>query len=235
MLWGLHLATFLAVAGALLHYALTVIPGVSGRYLFPAFPSMAVVLAGGWLAWFRPRWQTPAAVAAGGLMLAAALYGLNGVLIPTYRIPPKPTAAELRAMMPLDANVGDTALVLGYKVSDDLLEPGDTLVVTLYWQPVSRTDVPYTVFVHLTNPALGPLAQKDTYPGLGNYATTVWDVGRTFVDTYRLPIPADAPAGTATLVVGLYNEATGARLSVTGANAGADGLVVARELAIDRK
>jgi hypothetical protein len=233
VLWGLHLATILAVSGALLHYAMTVIPGVSGRYLFPAFPSMAVVLAGGWLAWFQPRRQNLAAWLLGGAMLAAALYGLFGLLIPTYGIPRKANSSELRAMLPLDANIGDTALLLGYKVSGDEMAPGDTLAVTVYWRPLSRTDVPYTVFVHLSDPTLGPVAQKDTYPGQGNYATTVWDVGRTFVDTYYLTIPPEASHGSAELVIGLYDEASGTRLPVMGADAGAEGMVTMRVISIE--
>jgi len=123
-------------------------------------------------------------------------------------------------MTPLDANIGGTAQVLGYQLSATTLRPGDTLKVTLYVQPLSRTDVPYTVFVHLTQPGTPPLSQADSYPGLGNYATTVWDVGRTFVDTYQLKVPADAPANSLDLVYGLYNGDTGQRLPVTGANAG---------------
>ena len=121
---------------------------------------------------------------------------------------------------PLDANIGDTAQVLGYTLDTTQAHPGGILQVTIYWQPLSRTDVPYTVFLQLYDPAQGVIAQLDSYPGLGNYATTVWDEGRPIVDVYRLQIPADAPAANATLVFGLYNGADGLRLPVTGADAG---------------
>jgi hypothetical protein len=219
-LLALHWFMVLIVVGALLFYAVTVAPGLPGRYLFPAFPSLAVVVAGGWLAWFPHRSRPVGTMLLGGLMLAATLYGLFGLLVPTYRMPPTPSARALQAMIPLDANIGETALVLGYTLNCPSVRPGETLVVTLYWQPVSRTDVPYTVFVQLYDPAVGLVAQRDSYPGLGNYATTVWDVGRAFVDTYRLDIPAGASPTTAQLVVGLYDGATGVRLPVTGADAG---------------
>ena len=42
-----------------------------------------------------------------------------------------------------------------------------------------------------------------------------------FADTYRLRLPADAPAvNGAKIVLGLYDEQSSQRLPVTGANAG---------------
>ncbi len=218
-LWLLHTATILGVFGALLLYAATVAPGLPGRYTFPAFPSMACVLAAGWLAWFRPRWRGVAAAGLTGLNLAASLFALFGMLIPTYQMPPSPSASALRTMTSLSADIGDTAQVLGYKLNHTTVRPGDTLEVTLYVQPLSRTAVPYTVVLHLVEDT-GSITQRDSYPGLGNYATTVWDVGRTFGDVYELKLPADAAPGTAQLVYGLYNGDTGQRLPVTGPNAG---------------
>jgi hypothetical protein len=219
-LWALHAATILGVFGALVLYAATVAPGLPGRYTFPAYPSMGVVLAAGWLAWFRPRWQWPAAGGLIALNLAASLFALFGMLIPTYRMPATASAQALRNSGQLDANIGDTARVLGVQIGSRVVSPGQSLKVTIYIQPLSRTDVPYTVFLHLEQPAGPPIAQADSYPGLGNYASTVWDIGRPFADVYQLTVPAGAPAGDTRLVYGLYNGATGDRLPVSGANAG---------------
>ena len=222
VLWLAHIGTIVAVAGALLFYAIRVAPGLPGRYMFPAFPSMALVLSTGWLAWFRPRWRARGAALLAGLTAAAALYALFGMLIPTYQLPRAPTAAELRDMTPVDAQIEETARVLGYRMNPSTAHPGDTVILTLYWEPLSRTDVPYTVFLHLLAPGLAPLAQRDTFPGLGNYATTIWDAGRPFVDTYTLTLPPEAAAvREAQFVFGLYNSETGVRLPVTGAAAGA--------------
>jgi hypothetical protein len=58
---------------------------------------------------------------------------------------------------------------------------------------------------------------------LGNYATTVWDPGRTFVDTYRLRLPQDVPATSdAKILLGLYDETTMERIRVAGADTVAD-------------
>jgi hypothetical protein len=226
--WFIPGVTGVSVALGILFYAVTVVPGLPGRYMFPAFPSLALLLSAGLLAWFRPsrstpvgRWQPLAAVALITCNLSLALYALFGLLWPTYAAPRTPSVAEIRKAHPLDAEIGSTARLLGYKLNTDSIQAGQPLVITVYWLPQSITEVPYTVFIHLFDPTVGSITQQDTYPGIGNWATTVWDTGRPFVDTYRLDIPADAPAvDHAQILIGLYDEKTMQRLPVTGANAG---------------
>jgi len=220
-LWGVCVVTIVAVSGALAVYVVKYIHGLQGRYLFPAFPPLALLLALGALNWGRgaSRLWITFAILGGNLLLT--LYGLFGLLAPTYALPRPLLTAEQAQLTPLDANFADTAQLLGYRLSATLLKPGDTLRVTLQWRVLSRTDAPYTIFVHVYSPDIGSIAQQDIYPGLGNYATTVWDVGYEFADTYRLRVPTDAPGASYQLLVGLYNEATGQRLSVTGSGASA--------------
>ena len=123
--------------------------------------------------------------------------------------------------MPIDARLADVARVVGYHLESQRVAPGGERNVTIYWEPLARTVQPYTVFVHLYEPSVGSIAQRDTYPGLGNYATVVWDPGRVFADTYRIYLPAEAPGvENATILLGLYDEATGERLPVKGSDAG---------------
>jgi len=220
-LWVVHAATVLAVTAGLIYYIVFFIRGGHGRYMFTAYPSLAVLLAGGALAWFRPRLHWAVALVSGGLSLVLSAYGLGALIIPTYALPPTPTPADLARLTPVDADIGDTARVLGYALSTETTGPGKELDVTVCWQVLSQTDVPYTIFVHLYSPATGPVAQVDTYPGQGNLATTTWDVGRTFMETYRLHVPPGAPAlPQAQILVGLYDAATMQRLPVTGRDAG---------------
>jgi hypothetical protein len=49
------------------------------------------------------------------------------------------------------------------------------------------------------------IAQRDTYPGLGRYPTTVWETGVAFEDTYRVHLPDTAYAPDVGFIqVGLY-------------------------------
>ncbi len=130
--------------------------------------------------------------------------------------PALPSAAALQRLTPLDLDIGGVARVLGYALEPPAVRPGQALTITVHWGPLASTDRPYTVFVHLVDPVLGSLAQRDTYPLDGAYATTVWIPGRPFVDTYVLSLPETAPAtSAATVVVGLYDLQTLDRLPVT--------------------
>jgi len=71
--WFLPSATGLGVALGILFYAVTVVPGLPGRYMFPAFPSLALLLSAGLLAWFRPVWRWPASIVLVTLNLSLAL------------------------------------------------------------------------------------------------------------------------------------------------------------------
>lgn len=222
-LWAAHVLVLAVVGASVVTFALRFNGGATGKYLFPAFPSLALLLAGGALAWFeRPalaRWR---GWAAGALLLlsgAAMVYALFGLLLPAYGPPRQPWPGEAARATPLQADLGGAAQVVGYRLSAAEVRPGGVLRVTVYWQPLDFTPGPYTVFVHLAAPDVGVIAQQDIYPGGGTYLTDAWVLGRPFVDTYYLHLPPDAPAATAELRLGLYNEATGERLPVSGADA----------------
>ncbi|MGH2523271.1 MAG: hypothetical protein ACRDH2_12270, partial [Anaerolineales bacterium] len=224
VLWGAHVATVSVVSLALGAYILWYIRGGHGRYMFTAYPSLAILLAAGGLAWFRAPQHRLAPIVGAGLSLSLSAYGLFGLVIPTYAPPPVPTSRELGQMTPLDAQIGKVARVLGYTLRPARVRPGEALKVEVYWLPEARTETPYTVFIHLLQPGAGSIAQQDTYPGRGNWATTVWDPGRAFVDVYQLKLPQDTPAfDHGILVLGLYDANTMQRLPVTGADAGSTG------------
>jgi hypothetical protein len=223
-LWLMHIALIAAVAASVLAFMLTVNGGWIGRYMFPAFISLGCVGAAGFLAWIKsPRWQAGVAAGLIGAQGLLAGYALFGLMLPAYSPPPVPTPAELQQMTPLDADIEKAARVLGYVIDPPSVKPGGVLAVTVYWQVTAQTKQPYTVFVHLFDPHYGSLAQRDTYPGLGNYPTQNWEVGRMFVDTYRIYLPADAPpTDKATILLGLYEAVSQERLPVVGADAGTD-------------
>ena len=223
-IWLMHSLTVLAVLGAMLVYATTLRNAWSGRLLFPAFASGAILIAAGLLAWLRPRFQADAALLSLAFSTALAIFALWGQVLPRYGVPRSPSTAELQQATPIGAELGGVARVVGYRLDQSSVEPGDVLAVTVYWQALERTSLPYTVFIQLHTPTTGVIAQRDTYPGLGNYATTLWDPGRVFADTYRLYLPGDAPTvDRAALLLGLYEAGSGERLLVTQAGRGPGG------------
>lgn len=222
-MWSVHLLTVLTVFVSVVVFMLNFPSATLGRYMFPAYPSLALLLAAGLLAWFRPRWRTWAATAVVLTNLSLAVYGLVGVEMPAFVPPRSPTSAEIARMHALDAAVVGTAQIMGYELDQSSVAAGETLSVTVHWLPESKTDRPYTVFVHLYAPEVGSIAQRDTYPGLGNYATMAWTPGRSFIDTYRLYLSDDVPAtSSARILIGLYDERTQERLPTAGADANAE-------------
>ena len=217
----LHAAAVPVVMASLFYYMYCCIHGLHGRYAFTIFPSLACLLAFGLLEWVRPAHHARAAAGAGLIALALPVYALFGQMIPTYAPPREPSAGEIAAAQPLDAVIGNATRITAVQVEPRVIHPGDTLSVTVYWEPLARTEQPYTLFLHLFHPSVGSLVQVDRYPGSGNWATTVWDPGRPFAETFRLVLPPTAPAFDETyLVFGLYDATTMTRLAVTGADAG---------------
>lgn len=221
-LWLMHALTALATTGAVLVYALSYQNTWGGRFFFPAFLSLAVLLAAGWLAWCRRAGQCRSRVAAALVLLnlGVGVYALVGQVLPRYGPSPTATPLALSRAAPLEARLGEAAEVVGYRLDRQTVGAGEVLAVTVYWRPLAATPIPYTVFIHVFSPAHGSLAQRDTYPGLGVYPTTGWKPGRVFADTYRLKLLENATApDEAYIVLGLYDEATGERLPAHGADA----------------
>jgi hypothetical protein len=224
--WGgrFFFPAFLSLAVFLSSGALAWIPAISRRS-WPHAMSLQPVPTGG-----RPFGGPSGAVdnrrplALIGLLLFATLlvplYALTFQVFPRYA-PPRPILPfELSRAAPLNARLGEVAQVVGYRLDPPAVRPGGELAVTVFWRPLVPTPIPYTVFIHLFSPTHGSLAQRDTYPGLGTYPTTGWQPGRLFADTYRLRVSASAPApDQAYLVLGLYDERTGSRLTASGADA----------------
>ena len=74
----------------------------------------------------------------------------------------------------------------------------------------------WKVFVHLVDANGRVLAQFDGQPLEGTYPTSHWTPGEFIKDSYPLILPPDASPGPYHVFVGLYNEASGLRLSVPG-------------------
>jgi len=114
----------------------------------------------------------------------------------------------------LQVNLGDQVTLLGYDVSPEVVQPGQFLDLTLYWQARRPMTEDYTVFTHLIAADGRIVAQQDNQPAEGRYPTSIWDTGEIVVDRYRLTIAPDAPDGEYHLEVGMYLFATLERLKV---------------------
>jgi hypothetical protein len=89
---------------------------------------------------------------------------------------------------------------------------GQVVHVALVWLPHSLLTQDYKLFVHVADESGVPLAQWDGYPGLNTSRTSTWRAGEPFTDHVLLPLPVDMAPGEYTLLVGLYDPESGARL-----------------------
>jgi len=111
-----------------------------------------------------------------------------------------------QATQPVDANLDNGIVLDGYRLSSRTLHPGDTLGLTLIWRAANGpTSDSWKVFTHLLNGASQVVAQRDSEPGDNLRPTTSWRPGEQIEDNYGITIPADLPAGSYTLEIGMYD------------------------------
>lgn len=132
---------------------------------------------------------------------------------------PIPTPAALEVSHPLLATLGDRVRFLGYDLDTDPegVPAGSQLSFTLYWQPLRRMNVSYSVFTHLLGPASQIVGQADGLPQQGAYPTTLWQPGEVIADRYRMVVDAGAAPGQYPLEIGMYRLENGVRLEVVDA------------------
>lgn len=206
-------------ACVLFGYMLISTAGPMGRFFFPALAALAVLMMLGLSQLVPERYHAILAAWVTVSMLGLAVYALFGVLAPAFARPALLTPEQAAAIPhPLDVTFEGKARLLGYHVDVAEVRPGGQLAVTLYWQALAEMSENYAVFVHLLNSAGALSAQRDTFPGLGNFPTSQWKPGDTFADTYRMDIGETAYAPDEALVrVGLYRP-SGPRLNATTAD-----------------
>ena len=125
--------------------------------------------------------------------------------------------SDLALTYPLLATLGNQVRFLGYDLSSDAVQAGNTFSVTLYWQALRPMEIGYHVFTHLATSSGQVVAQQDGVPRQGAYPTDLWQIGEVVADTYQVTVdPAIAP-GKYELEVGMYRLENQKRLQVTDA------------------
>lgn len=183
-----------------------------GRFLFPAAPAIAVLIAVG-LAAVLPRGASLWPAALLGLILSSAL--------PFTLIRPAYMSYALRADE-VPAGTIFHRFDLGWKRGIELhgadfesVTTGDVLPVTFTWHLVEPVDRSWTIFIHLVDAQENIVAKVDELPLGGRSPTDTWVPGDWFRDPHRLSL-AGVASGTYQLRVGFYDPVTSERLRVYG-------------------
>jgi len=134
---------------------------------------------------------------------------LPGPLIKIYELPYENQPYTLDRPdipVPVNANFGNKMLLLGYDLPHRRADPGGSLPLTLYWQPLTRMSKTYVIFNHLLDDQQQNWGGYDRWPQETSN-TTLLVPDEVIVDTFNLPVFADAPAGIYTIDLGLYDQA----------------------------
>ncbi len=110
--------------------------------------------------------------------------------------------------------------LVGYKLGQRVLSPGDSLDLTLWWEALVSMDRDYVVFAHLVRPPDEVWAQQDQMPQGGAARTSTLRAGERVEDRYHLKLPPNAPPGAYFLEIGVYDKATQLRLPVNSSDKG---------------
>jgi len=117
-------------------------------------------------------------------------------------------AATAPPMYDRQATLGDVLRLTGYDRLPERVQPGQTLTVTLYWQPLMEIEGAYASYVHLVDRSGRGLLQSDHLPGGDYYPTSLWQPGEVLRDEHVLTIPESLPFGLYRLVAGMYRAAS---------------------------
>jgi hypothetical protein len=118
-----------------------------------------------------------------------------------YQAPPPVT-------QPRPADFGDRIHLRG-QIWDGVAKPSEPLAFKLSWEVRAPPLADYMLFAHLIGADGRRVAQVDL-----PYPTSGWRAGHYVTTDLPLALPADAPAGSYRLVIGLYDPVSGQRLAL---------------------
>jgi 4-amino-4-deoxy-L-arabinose transferase-like glycosyltransferase len=224
--WLLFLFLWIAVVLAGLVRWTQMTHASQGRLMYPAISAISILLFTGLAQWVPQRAVTSLACVLGVAMLAMAVVCPFRYIAPAYARPLLLSGTELEKIpnpvaFTFEGGAGfhtcPQIKLLGYEVDREVVRPGESFDVTLYWQALAPMERNYSVFVHLLDENDLVLASQDTFPGQGTYPTRLWRTGETIADRYTIAVPPTAFTPSLTqLEVGLYEFDSGKRLAVYG-------------------
>lgn len=201
---GLRLALLWQGAGAL---PVLTLADVDGRW------SLAVPPADNANGALRLDWRT-ARIPADAPSGTARLLLPDGTALAEYAVEQVPALFEPPPFaQAVGGSISGVGTLVGYMLTGDPSDRTQPFDLTLVWLAAGATDTAYTVFAQLVSDDGRVLAQSDSPPADGARPTTGWREGEYIEDAHTLTFHADATAGTARLIVGLYDPVSGARVA----------------------
>ena len=156
-----------------------------GRYFLPVYAVICFVLVAGIDRLLPSRLRRPGAALLPAALLCVALAVPPFLLRPSYAPPAMASSADLQdGEQQLAVRFGDFAELIGYRIDHEQIGLYQPTKITLVWRVLQATTNNYTVAVTLLDGANRSLDRHTSFPGRGNFATSLWQPGQVFRDVY---------------------------------------------------
>jgi 4-amino-4-deoxy-L-arabinose transferase-like glycosyltransferase len=211
-LLGLHAAITL---GSLVQWTATVLGTDQGRLIYPILPTVMLVIVTGWAWWARGRSQNWVLGGLAAGMLILAVFTPIRYIGPVHAPAPVASEAELAAATPVNAGWNGVRL-LGFRLEEDRVQPGDKLVLHLYWEALRPIDRDLMALIQLVDDEGQFLMYTDGSPTAGRDTTDRWTPGVPLASRHLLPVPGEGQPGEYRLTISLHPFGEQTWLPVTG-------------------
>jgi hypothetical protein len=125
------------------------------------------------------------------------------------RLQPLPVWDDSSISHRMEYRLANGARYLGYDMEPASPQPGDIVLLTLYWQSDAALDEDWITFVHLLDERGEKVAQADELAVGPYYPSSEWHPDILLADQHELALHPDLPPGRYRLVFGWYTEETG--------------------------
>jgi hypothetical protein len=212
VLLGLHAAGTLA---SLLQWTATVLGTDQGRLIYPILPTVMLVLAAGWAWWAGERRRRPVmASLVGGMLLLAIVTPLR-YIGPVHAPAARASEEELAQAVPLGVRWHDIRL-LAFQLQDHRVQPGDKLILDLYWEAVQPVQEDLMTLVQLVDGDGRFVMYADGSPTAGRDTTDRWQPGVPLAARHLLPVPPEGTPGIYRLTISVRPFGSSDWLPVSG-------------------
>lgn len=114
---------------------------------------------------------------------------------------------------PVRLDFTDNVSLVGYDLDRRVARPGESMVVTLFWQAQGPVAGNYSTYVRLIDPTGVERGNQEGYPPTPTHA---WQAGIEVTDWHTLPVVPDAPPGSYFIEVGVRAGPDAVRLPLVG-------------------
>ena len=182
-----------------------------GRLIFPAIAAVAILLAFGLEQLTINNLKfTIRRVVNCQLLVVSFLFGFAlltpfALIAPNYALAAR-LSSDAAAPNPTHIVFDNQAELVGYDLPQKSVKPGEELPLVIYWRARERMAEDFSVYIRLFDAQGNIVAKWNAFPGRGLYPTRLWQPGEIIVDSYRVPVAADARAGVGRVEVGLFHR-----------------------------